>query len=293
MFTPTGFFAPAAGGFDPTLGGTLSLAYHWDWTDSSTMTLTGTDVDDITDKVGSITLDSFSTVAGSGTSDATFSTDKTVFSGDSAYYNPNGGVSWIPDEMMGDQDFTVVLLCTTDYSSFPTSDPGRIVSPFQLSGAQSDDTSGHNNTRMTQFAPTYDPYFLSECDPTGVGTDYDYAIMRFDGGWTGKKQIFNQTDAEAAGNMYTFVYDYTNTDLSVNVNNYTLCTTNEIFSFPEGSTSRAGVVVGARSEANVTAGGSIDGQWYGDMYHTLVYSTALTQTEVNNLYNAWNSFFNG
>src|SRR5210317_2299006 len=123
MFTPTGFFAPEGGGFDPTLNGTLSLAYHWDWTDSSTMTLTGTDVDDITDKVGSITLDSFSTVAGSGTSDATFSTDKTVFSGDSAYFNPNGGVSWVPDEMMGDQDFTVVLLCTTDYSSFSPIDP--------------------------------------------------------------------------------------------------------------------------------------------------------------------------
>ena len=292
MFTPIGFFA-AEGGFDPTLGGTLSLAYHWDWTDSSTMTLTGTDVDDITDKVGSITLDSFSTVAGSGTSDATFSTDKTVFSGDSAYFNPNGGVSWIPDEMMGDQDFTVVLLCTTDYSSFSPTDPTSIVGLVDIRGAQTGNSNGHNSLRITQFYPGYDPYSLSSCDPTGVGTDYDFAVQRFDGGWTGKKQIFNQTDAEAAGKMITMVYDYTNTDISIGVNNYTLCTTNDIFSFPEGSTSKAGVVIGSRADENVSVGGGIDGQWHGDMYHTLVYSTALTQTEVNNLYNAWNGFFNG
>lgn len=291
MFTPTGFFrTPAPTGFDPTLGGTLSLAYHWDWTDSSTMTLTGTDVDDITDKVGSITLDSFSTVAGSGTSDATFSTDKTVFSGASAYFNPNGGVSWVPDEMMGDQDFTIVLLCTTDYSSFPGS---SIIAPWHISGRQTDDANGHNNMRITQFSPGYDPYSNPICDPSGEGTDYYFAIMRFDGGWTGKKQYFQQTLAETAGNMVTFVYDYTNTDISINLNNYDLCTANEVFTLPEGATSRAGMVIGARSEGNVSGGGSIDGEWYGDMYHTLVYSTALTQTEVNDLYNAWNAFFNG
>jgi len=281
MFTPTGFFKPAAVRFDPTLDGTLSLAYHWDWTDSSTMTLDGTDVDDITDKVQSITLDSFSTVAGSGTSDATFSTDKTVFSGDSAYYNPNGGVSWVPDELMGDQDFTVVLLCTTDFSSFPSN---SIIAPWQISGKQSDDDNGHNNTRMTQFYPGYDPYSNPDCSTTG---DYYYSIMRFDGGFTGQKQRYDQTTGEAERNMYTYINDYSNTDIAVNLNNNTICSRSEIFTFPEGATSRAGMVIGARSEGNVASGGSIDGEWYGDMYHVLVYSSALSQTNINDLYTEW------
>ena len=55
MFVPIGFFA-AAGEFDPSLGGSLSTLYWWDFTDSSTMTLTGTDIDDITDKYSSYVL---------------------------------------------------------------------------------------------------------------------------------------------------------------------------------------------------------------------------------------------
>ena len=51
MFTPIGFFAPQVTGFDPTLGGTLTPAYWWDFTDSSTMTLTSTTVNTITDKI--------------------------------------------------------------------------------------------------------------------------------------------------------------------------------------------------------------------------------------------------
>ena len=283
MFTPTGFFKPAAAtSFDPSLGGTLSVAYHWDWSDSSTMTLSGTDVDDITDKIAGETLTSFSTVAGSGTSDATFSTNKTVFAGNSAYYNTT---DWIPDEIAGNQDYSVVLLCTTDYSSFPGS---SIIAPWHIAGSRPDGY-GYKNMRMTQFSVGYDPYSLSSCRS---GTYYA-AIMRFNSPWYGVKQMNVQSVAEGAGAMYTFLHDYTNTDLSVTINDNTKCTTNSFFSFPAGTSGYAGMMVGARSEGTVATGGSIDGEWYGDMYHTIIYPSVLSDANISDIYSAWYSFFNG
>ena len=272
MFTPIGFFkAPSATSFDPTLGGTLSLAYHWDFTDSSTMTLSGTDVDTITDKVGSIEL---SVYAGSP---ATFNGTTTVFSGAGSYYKED---NWVPDEMTTISDFTVVQICTTDFNSFPAS---KIIAPWNLQGTRVD-SWGQRNLRMTVFTPGYDPYSMPSCDPTGESGTYYFAWQRFDGGWTGKKQRFLEDVAIEAGNMITMTHDYTNTDLGITLNNYDLCIGNDIWTVPDQSSGK-GFEIGTRE-------GGADGRWYGDMYHTMVYPTILTQIEINDLYAAWFAYFN-
>ena len=58
MFTPIGYFAPQGGaaGFDPTLGGTLTVNHWYDLTDSTTMTFSGANVTAISDKVGSYNI---------------------------------------------------------------------------------------------------------------------------------------------------------------------------------------------------------------------------------------------
>lgn len=273
MFTPIGFFkAPSATTFDPSLGGTLDIAYHWDFTDSSTMGLSGTDVTTITDKLQSIQL----SVLGAN-SPATFNGSATVFGGASSYYKED---NWVPDEMTTISDFTVVQICTTDFNSFPAN---KIITPWAMKGTRGDGW-GHNNLRMVTFTPGYDPYFNPSCDPLESGGTYYFTWQRFDGGWTGKKQIFQEDIAIEAGNMITMIHDYTNTDLAITLNNYELCLGNDFWSVPDQSSGK-GFEIGSRE-------GGLDGWWYGDMYHTMVYNGALLQEQVDALYAAWFSYFN-
>jgi hypothetical protein len=108
MFTPIGFFAPqGAAGFDPSLGGTLSTLYWWDFTDSSTMTLSGTDIDDITDKYGSLVMEDMAE-AGASAPQWDSVNEWAVFDGG----NPGPGLwlgsSTLPSGMTNTDTFTIV-----------------------------------------------------------------------------------------------------------------------------------------------------------------------------------------
>jgi hypothetical protein len=62
MFTPITYFAPQGGGpFDPRLGGTLTVNHWYNFTDPSTMTLSGNEITDIYDQ-GSATSYDFTLV---------------------------------------------------------------------------------------------------------------------------------------------------------------------------------------------------------------------------------------
>ena len=74
MFTPITYFAPQGGEpFDPRLGGTLTVNHWYNFTDPSTMTLSGNEITDIYDQ-GS----------------ATYSYDLTLVTTDKPIYNSNG-----------------------------------------------------------------------------------------------------------------------------------------------------------------------------------------------------------
>ena len=274
MFTPIGFFAPQGGGsFDITLGGTLTAALHWDFTDSSTMTLSGTDVDDITDKVGSETLVLRPTQFNGTPAPATFATDKTTFTGTGVYYKTD---NWIPDSMKSDVDFTVVNFALNDFDALGAS---LIVAPWGMAGTRGDG-KGHNSFRPTQFTPGYDPYSIPTC--AGFTGTYYFSIQRFQSGWTGKKQTFVQSVAQADKNMLTSIYDVTGQEISTTLNNNTLCTVSDSISTSYQS-SGGGFNIGGRDV-------DYNGNWHGQMYHTIVYTSVLSQTNINDLYASWVSF---
>lgn len=266
MFTPIGFFAPSAAGFDPSLGGTLSVAYWWDFTDSSTMSLTGTDVDSITDKQGSITMTPYT-----GTTKATFDGTKTTFAGNATYYNTS---NWVPSVMYRSADFTVVQLLTT--TSWPTTD---FANPWSLIGNASG--NGHNNFRIS-LSDGYDPYTGKECSYGGV---YYHNLQRWSSGWQRVRQSWDSITAQQVGNMITSVHtpsDPSSEYYHVSLNNSTYCKYNMSLTTFE------------QAGGGFTIGGAVEGtgnvrRWTGDLYHTIVYSQALTQTNKDDLYTAWSS----
>tara|TARA_R110000803_G_scaffold185668_1_gene248032 strand:- start:1051 stop:1863 length:813 start_codon:yes stop_codon:yes gene_type:complete len=268
MFTPIGFFSPQGGSFDPTLGGTLSVNYHWDFTDSSTMTLSGTDVTDITDKVGSITLLPNSNAP---TTPAVFATDRTLFNASAAYAQSTTNL--VPPGMERNDDFTVVYFAQNDFDALGTN---AIIAPWDLQGGTT--VNQAQQIRPTQFYPGYDPYSMPSC---GTGTYY-FSIQRFDGGWTGKKQKHIQAVAQADKNMVTVTYNYTGTQLGITVNDNTLCTISDTF-FNANQTGD-GFIIGGRQGTGTGV------RWYGEMYHTIVYPSVLSQTNINDLYASWVSF---
>tara|TARA_R110000822_G_C15203750_1_gene482639 strand:+ start:102 stop:938 length:837 start_codon:yes stop_codon:yes gene_type:complete len=276
MFVPIGFMSPqggGGGGFDVTLGGTLSVSLHWDFTDSSTMTLSGTDLTDITDKVGSETLVLRPTQYNGTPAPATFASDKTIFTGTGIYYKAD---NWIPDSMKSDVDFSVVHFALNDFDALAAS---RIVGPWGLIGTRVDG-KGHNNLRPTQFTPGYDPYSQPSC-LTGT---YYFSAQRFQSGWTGTKQRFVQAVAQADKNMCTYIYNVTGApqNLSVTLNNNTLCTISDTISTSYQGAG-AGFNIGGRDV-------DYNGNWYGYMYHTIVYPFVLSQTNIDDLYASWVAF---
>ena len=270
MFTPIGFFAPqgGGGGFDVTLGGTLSVAYHWDFTDSSTMTLSGTDVTAITDKVGSITL---LPTAQSPTTPAVFAGDRTLFAASALYRQST--INLVPPGMERNDDFTVVYFAQNDFDALGAN---AIIAPWDLQGGTT--VNQAQQIRPTQFVPNYDPYSMPSC---GTGTYY-FSIQRFQGGWTGIKQKHIQAVAQADKNMVTVTYDFTATQIGVTLNNNTLCKISDAFS--NASQSGPGFIIGGRDGTGTSV------RWYGDMYHTIVYSSVLTQPNIDDLYASWVAF---
>ena len=269
MFVPVGFFAPSAAGFDPTLGGTLSVAYHWDFTDSSTMTLSGTDLDGITDKVGSITMTPYT-----GTTKATFDGTKTTFAGcggSSAYYNTT---NWIPSVLYRGADFTIVQMMKT--TCWPTS--GQ-TTPWSMVGNASG--NGHNNFRMA-FSDGWDVYAGTSCY---LGGSYYHWLGRWSSGWKKVRQEWDSTTAQQDKNMVTSVHSPSQVNgyrYQISLNDSTYCNDNNAITTSE------------QSGGGFTIGGSVEGTgnnrgWSGDMYHTIVYSQVLTQTNKDDLYTAWSS----
>jgi len=273
MFTPIGFFAPSAAGFDPTLGGTLSVAYHWDFTDSSTMTLSGTDLDNITDKVGSITMQPYT-----GTNKATFDGTKCIWSSptntNGAYYNTT---NWIPTEMYRGADFTIVQMLTN--TSWPVGT--TIQNPWSLIGNASG--NGHNNLRMAVHSPGYDPYPGGACP---LGGNYYYWLGRWSSGWRRIRQEWDGTTAQQVKNMVTSVHSPSQVNgyrYQISLNDSTYCDANDSITTAE------------QAGGGFTIGGAVEGTsnsraWTGDLYHTVVYDQVLTETEKDDLYTAWSTF---
>ena len=93
MYQPFAYMAAAGGGgggFDPTLGGAISPYFWYDFTDSSTMTLSGTDVTTIASKgsnTGTLAPGTTGTKYTSAYVAPTFNTTHTTFNGNGTSTN--------------------------------------------------------------------------------------------------------------------------------------------------------------------------------------------------------------
>ena len=82
--------------------------------------------------------------------------------------------------------------------------------------------------------------------------------------------------------MLTSIYDVTGQEISTTLNNNTLCTVSDSISTSYQS-SGGGFNIGGRDV-------DYNGNWHGQMYHTIVYTSVLSQTNINDLYASWVSF---
>jgi len=252
MFTPIGFFAPSAAGFDPTLGGTLSVAYHWDFTDSSTMTLTGTDVTDITDKVSSYTLTSY------GTNDPVLG-DGFVTFGNGLATSIRSGVNSLPSGMFSNNTFTITV-----YHHMTT---GNTQGLFTL---QSNETNGWRGPTYGGYRDsmpgTWDPQL---CDNHGTGTNVMFRYF----GTSNKSKYSSLTNVQAqTKGLMGFGYDTTDGYLMYdNGTEETYCSR----AFVNSTSTGDGFAV------------SIDTANTVNYYHIVVHDQLLNSTQMNDLYDAF------
>jgi hypothetical protein len=234
------------------------------------MTLSGTNVSDITDKVGSITL---LPTTQAPTTPAVFAGNRTLFAASAIYRQ--SATNLIPAGMLRNDNFTVVYFGQNDFDALGAN---AIIAPWELAGGSTLNQS--QQIRPTQFTPNYDPYFMTSC-LTGT---YFFSAQRFEqvGSWTGKKQIFDSITAQADKNMVTYTYNFSGAEIGINVNDNILCTIGD--SFTNQNQTGAGFIIGGRD------GTGVGTRWYGQMYHVIVYPFVFSQTNINDLYASWVAF---
>jgi hypothetical protein len=256
MFTPIGFFAPqGAAGFDPSLGGTLSVKYHWDFGDSSTMTLSGTDILDITDKKSSYTLTSY------GTQDPTLSDGYAQFGLGSVSTAMRSGANSLPPGMFSNNTFTICVF-------------SQIVGSFTDQGLwnlQSNQTNGWRGATFggwrTSMPGSWDPQL---CNNYGSNA---HVMMRWFGTSNQSKYSTYNTSVGSQLSLVGFGYDTTNA--------YLLCDADGI-----------SPTYCSRAFVNSTSTG--DGFYVSvadtvvNYYHIVVYDQLIDSTEMSAV---WDAFY--
>ena len=276
-----------AGGWDPTLGGTLSVQHHWDFTDTSTMTFGGTgvsgsEVASITDKVGSIEFTPVDGPSGNATLiTATGSYDTTnnsTYFLNSPYQYKNGGsYNWLPTNLKMNQNFTVVLIAGNYWDAYNSS------TPRAMWYARANDTYGWDNLLCFMGKPVN--WIAGNCSGTG---DYEWGTGRYVGSWDSpeQKEYSTAPDTPATPSVYSVSHAANAAAFKFTRNNETECdqghSTNLFDSAGEG------LVVGG-----APIGLNQNNNFQGNVYHLVVYSQDTSQTQKNNIYNSWNTFFNG
>ena len=263
MFTPIGYFAPqGAGGFDPTLGGTLTVNHWYDFTDSTTMTFGSGRVTAINDKVGSYN------VTNAHNSGPTFidAATGTYFNGQTLYQT-----STIPDTM-GKNDATYLTICTRT---------AAFTNLMRVWGFES--YFGGSPRGRQDFQPmvlsNFGLWSRTESDSGQGGSDYmwvhdwdnvDYASGFYNVDST-NEQFFSIT-SEWFGNSNIF-------ESSVNGSSYG----NSKGISHAGAGGSDYFEIGARGSSN----GLHQNAFYGNLKHCIVYNGKLSSTNISDIYTAW------
>ena len=282
-FIPFGFYKSPAGAavFDPESYG--SLYYWWDFTDSSTMTLNGSNVlSAITNKAartsGNEDLDN---AVGSPTFQN--ATDGTYFGNSDVITNTaTAGTGGDLDTLSNQTNATVVVISKIEALSNASSQFDDMIWGFAGTGA--DDLTGIISGRTTDWSNNT----IVSGDNAISGT-YNRQLSLRD--WRGSDRFATRTYTTSTLPTNDTTYsvkvwgcDFSNGDLAgtIGVNDQTLgtATVSTAAAVNNTSTNRGFVVNGrSRSGAILTARQYIQ--------HVLIYDGLLDQTAVDNLYAGW------
>ena len=257
---------PAAGpaGFDPTLGGTLTQLDHWyDFTDSATMTLTGTQVDAISSKGNAASFD-----ITSRTGTVTYNTTYTSFA-TLSYLQRQTTLPATIQNTTGDQ--TVVTIA----SYADTGVSGDIRTTWGLNGYFDDRNYGWmTNSDLSGVR--------SQVTAAGTGVPtlgfYDWNGGNYGTVWKG------------VSHSTTYMFALKST--------WPTSTSNTVISSLDGaafagSNTKTGMANrGKTPRATIGTRPNLAGN-YGDLpmelYHILIYNEALSDANIADLYTNWSS----
>jgi len=264
MFTPIGYFAAAAPtAFDPSLGGTLTVNHWWDFTDSSTMTLSGTNITSISDKQGSYNV---TTAWNSG---PTFVDEATGARFDNAGLSETSALPSTLAAGATAPDLTWVIISTPDVT-------GNLM---RLVGIRSTGTYGRDDFQPMTTAGSKLWGAVINSNNGGSGAYYvvahdwdgsDYA-SGYQGVTLGVEQVWS---------LRTYWSGTTNTfDVSLDGRAY-----GGAKSDTNGNTGPSdGLTFGARFHT------AYQNPYYGYMKHVLVYNGQLSDANISDIYTAWTS----
>ena len=275
------------GSWDPTLGGALSVQHHWDFTDTSTMTFGGTgvsgsEVASITDKVGNIEFTPVDGPSGNATqisATASFdtTTNSTYFLNSPYQYKNGGSYNWLPTNLEFNMDCTVVLIAGHYWDAYTSN------TPRAMWYARATAIYGYDNLLCFMGKPV--GWIAGNCFGTG---DYEWGVGRYLGSWDSPQQreYSTEPDTPSTPSVYTVSHAANQAAFKFTRNNENQCSAggnNGTF-----DSAGEGFVVGG-----APIGLNQNNNFQGNVYHLVVYSQDTTQTEKNNIYSSWNTFFNG
>jgi len=265
----------AAAGFDPTLGGTLSPYYWFDFTDSSTMVFSsGVNISTITSKgsnTGNLSARS------NQTTNPTYQTTYSSFAGGSG---ANSGLqildSSLPAELNND-DFTIILLANVDMSQ-ANSLNNRPLSYIVPSGTMTSPV-------QWDIFPAYDtiPNFPQTKNiDTGVqGNPANTPNMY--GGYYNAADYYNHKNftngtTETGWNamMLRYTASTKKQEFGLALDSSNLLEMNSVMQTYESSTG-TGLTLGARALSSQTDGADMD------VAHLIYYGSKLTDTNIDDI----------
>lgn len=288
LIIPFGFLAAAGeSGWDPTLGGTLTIQYWWDFTNEEYVAYDGSD------QVTAVTP-----------------RQKPVEEGGAADLRKldSGGPSYT-DYPIWDSTLQAVRMNNACLLSSST----NLNLNWELAGATQGDSftqvtiaannnwQGNANDAVTinsirnegfdnlcTFEASARKGGTSDCSGSG---DYFNGFAAYDGGWGDGRFQRNPTNPSgSAGFLPNMVSSYwdgpTGNNSKVTVNNHDYCTFN-LDPLGNSSTTRPGLVIGAAPGLS----GASTAAFSGSFYHHVIYSGSLTQTQTNDLYTSWVDFY--
>ena len=285
---PFAFMGAGDGGWDPTVGGSLSVQHHWDFTDTDTMTFGGTgvsgsEVATITDKVGSVTFQPVNGPAGNATKITTtgsFDTNyNATFLSGSPYQNYNGGTyNWKPSGMGTDKDFTVVAIAKNQrWEEYGDNWPRSLWYTRALAA------NGYDNLNV--FMLFQQTWVTTLCSGSG---NYRWGAGIYTGAWTAHRREYAdplEYSGSVDPSVYTLGFTQASDTYLIQRNDEVACT------FSKASTLNAsgeGLCIGG-----APIGFNEKNGFEGWMYHFVVYDQSLTTDQIDDVYNSWDSFYNG